>query len=194
MASPQFLVVAGANGSGKSTSAPAVLPASVPYINADEIAKSLPGHAGPARDVRAGRLLLAEWRRLGAQRADFALETTLASRVLSARAARLQEAGYQFHLMFFWLSSPDLAVARVAERVRRGGHGIPAATILRRYQVGLKNFFSLYLPMADTWRVFDNSRVGETRLVVTGQRRQVQVVYEAQVWEQIKEANDEGWA
>ena len=96
--------------------------------------------------------------------------------------------------MFFWLSSPDLAVARVAERVRRGGHGIPAATILRRYQVGLKNFFSLYLPMADTWRVFDNSRVGETRLVVTGQRRQVQVIYEAQVWEQIKEANDEGRA
>ncbi len=190
MASPQFLIIAGANGAGKSSSAQAVLPASVLYINADDIAKSLPGEASSARDVWAGRLLLAEWQQLEARRADFAIETTLASRALASRVARLQEEGYQFHLIFFWLSSPDLAAARVAERVRRGGHAIPPETILRRYQVGLRHFLHLYSPMADTWRVFDNSRMGETRLVVTGQRRQVQTVSEPQIWKQITEAND----
>lgn len=94
MSAPQFLVLAGANGSGKSTSAPAVIPASVSFINADEIAKSLPGTGGAAKEIRAGRLLLDQWRLLEAGRADFAIETTLASRALAPRITRLQERGY----------------------------------------------------------------------------------------------------
>lgn len=74
--------------------------------------------------------------------------------------------------------------------MHRGGHGVPEATVRRRYRVGLHNLFGLYLPLADTWRVFDNSRVGETRLVAAGHREQVQTVYEAGAWEQIKEADD----
>jgi predicted ABC-type ATPase len=187
MNTPQFLVVGGANGSGKSTSAPAVLPHLLPYINADEIAKTLSAETGAARDIRAGRLLLAEWHRMEALRADFAIETTLASHALAIRVARLQEAGYQFHLLFFWLSSADLALARVAERVRQGGHDIPENTIRRRYHAGLRNFFLVYQPMADTWRVFDNSRMGETHLVVTGQRGEVRTVHESITWEKMKE-------
>jgi predicted ABC-type ATPase len=156
MTSPQFLVIGGANGSGKSTSAPAVLPAAIPYINADEIAKTLTEESGATRDFRAGRLLLAEWNRLEASQEDFAIETTLASRTLAVRITRLQSAGYQFHLMFFWLSSADLAVQRVAERVLRGGHSIAEETIRRRYESGLRYFWNVYSPMANTWRVYDN--------------------------------------
>ena len=188
MIAPQFLVIAGANGSGKSTSAPAILPPGVPYINADVIAEGLTDATGSARDMQAGRLLLAEWQRLESLQEDFAVETTLANRSLATRITRLQMAGYKFHLLFFWLSSADLAVARVAERVQRGGHHIPEPVIRRRYTSGLKNFFALYSALAESWRVFDNSRPGEMRLVAAGQSGQVRQVYEAAMWEQIKKA------
>jgi predicted ABC-type ATPase len=186
MASPQFLVIGGANGSGKSTSAPALLPLSVPFINADEIAKTLSAEFGVARDVHAERLLLSEWNRLEVLRADFAVETTLASRTLAPRIARLRAAGYQFHLMYFWLSSSDLAVQRVAERVRRGGHGVPEPTIRRRYDAGLRHFFSLYMPLADTWRAFDNSVGGMPRLIASGINEQVLTLEMQDVWAVMK--------
>lgn len=186
MTSPQFLVVGGANGSGKSTTAPALLPSPILYINADEIAKTLPESSGSARDVQAARLLLAEWNRLENLREDFAVETTLASRTLATRIMRLQGAGYQFHLVYLWLSSSDLAVHRVAERVRIGGHDIPEQTIRRRYDSGLRHLFGLYLPLADTWRIFDNSVAGIPRLVATGARNHVQSVEIVEVWTAMK--------
>ena len=68
-----------------------------------------------------------------------------------------QKAGYRVHLIFFWLESPELAMQRVAERVRNGGHGIPTATIKRRYAAGIRNLLRLYIPIVDTWSIYDNS-------------------------------------
>lgn len=94
--------------------------------------------------------------------------------------------GYRFHLIFLWLPSADLAVARVAERVRRGGHDIPEATIRRRYATGLQNLFTLYLPMADTWRVLQSLDGGILRPVASGKNGQTNI-YERNIWTQIKE-------
>jgi predicted ABC-type ATPase len=67
-----------------------------------------------------------------------------------------------------WLRNVDLAIERVAERVRRGGHSIPPAEIRRRYQRGINNLFELYIPIADTWAVYDNSEKERPFLVASG--------------------------
>jgi len=72
------------------------------------------------------------------------VDSTWGDRSFAPWIKGLIETGYQFHLMFLWLPSPDIAVARVAERVRLGGHDVPQATIRRRYRAGIRNFFELY--------------------------------------------------
>lgn len=192
MIPPQFLVIAGANGSGKSTLAATVIPPNFTFLNADEIAKQLVETPSSNKDILAGRMLLTEWNRLEAQRADFAVETTLASRSLAPRIARLQSIGYQCHLVFVWLPTVDLAVARVASRVRLGGHGIPEATIRRRYKAGLVNFFSLYQPLVDTWRVYDNTQAKLPELIASGQHDVLLQLYNPEIWQRIKEAVADG--
>ena len=90
--------------------------------------------------------------------ADFAFETTLASRSFAPWIAKLRrERGYRFHLIYLWLPSAEESVRRVAERVRLGGHSVPANIIRRRYERGIANFLALYSPIADNWGLYDNS-------------------------------------
>lgn len=103
---------------------------------------------------------------LAARRETFAFETTLAGRAYAPWIRRLVEDGYDFHLVFLWLPSPEMAVERVKARVRRGGHHIPGATIRRRHEAGLRNFFELYAPMAE-WQMYDNTD-SEPRLIAAG--------------------------
>ena len=84
---------------------------------------------------------------------DFAFETTLASRTFAPWIAELRSSGYAFTLLCVWLHNPELSVARVAARVSAGGHHVPSDVVRRRYYGGLRNFFSLYQPLADLWRV-----------------------------------------
>lgn len=103
---------------------------------------------------------------------SFAIETNLANRALSVRIPEWQKAGYRVTLIFVWVPSADLAVQRVAARVRSGGHDIPEATIRRRYSAGLRSFFEVYLPLVDSWRVYDNSGLSGAVLVAQGHVRQ----------------------
>jgi predicted ABC-type ATPase len=105
---------------------------------------------------------------LAANRVSFGLESTLAARSLAPRLRDLVTRGYEFHLVFLYLASADLAVARVADRVRLGGHNVPEATIRRRYESGLKNFFTLYQPIATSWRMLDNSHAGRMNPIARG--------------------------
>lgn len=114
---------------------------------------------------------------------DFAIETTLASRSLASRVKRLHTAGYRFYLFFLWLPNLDVAVARVAERVSRGGYSIPNETIRRRYEAGLRNFFTLYRPLADLWRMYDNSRAGTPELIARGSLQVRNIL----LWEELRE-------
>ncbi len=189
---PQFIIIGGGNGSGKSTSAALILGDKVPYINADEIAKGLPEVEGENKDVRASRILISAMDEYEARQEDFAIETTLASRSLAPRVRRLQEVGYEFQLLFFWLASPELNIQRVAERVQRGGHHIPEDVIRRRYVAGLKNFFSLYMPLANEWRAYDNSGNGKALLVAEQRLGQPGVVHRPETWQQMKGIADNG--
>jgi predicted ABC-type ATPase len=178
---PEVVIIAGPNGAGKSTFARFVLPEAMPFLNADEIAKALPGN----RDRESGRLLLHRWDDLAAARQSFAIETTLASRSLAPKVAQLKTQGYRFVLIFLYSPSPELNAARVASRVRRGGHNIPEDTIRRRYELGIKNLTELYLPLADEWQIYANLTLEGPSLIAAGGEGQETLVAEASAWRRI---------
>jgi predicted ABC-type ATPase len=109
----------------------------------------------------------------------------LASRTFAPWIEELLKSGYAFHMVFLWLPSEEFAIARVAERVRMGGHDVPEETIRRRYHEGIRNFFNLYRPLADSWFFYDNSRE-EPRLVAYGEHDQEFLANESAIWHNIK--------
>jgi len=166
---PTVHVIGGPNGAGKSSLAEQVLPAALRrrFVNADTIAAGLsPLEAGAAR-MRAGRLMLRQIRALAAGREDFAFESTLSSRMFIKFLRELKRDGYQIHITYIYLHSVALAQRRVRGRVHCGGHDIPARDIERRYRRSLDNFQNAYRPLADLWRVYDNS-AGILRLIARG--------------------------
>jgi len=164
-------VLAGPNGAGKSTSAARLLLGALnvaEFVNADTIAQGLSAFAQDRVAFQAGRIMLKRLAELARVRASFGFETTLASRSYASWLAGLRAAGYKVHVVFLWLPNADAAVARVTERVRAGGHDVPESKIRRRYVAGLKNLLRLYLPLADTWQVVDNSGVQSPGCIAIG--------------------------
>ena len=187
---PLVIVIAGPNGAGKSTTAPSLLRDTLQvseFVNADTIAGGLSAFRPDSVAIAAGRAMLERIRQLAEARADFAFETTLASRSFAPWLARLKRNGYHVHVLFLWLENADLAVNRVAARVRLGGHDVPEGTVRRRYKRGLRNLFGLYIPLADSWQVFDNSRAGRPQLVASGHRDRAEQVANAPLWQRITE-------
>src|SRR5437762_7215509 len=124
--SPSVGILAGPNGAGKSTVAPALLQGALAvgeFVNADVITGGLSAFEPDRVAIAAGRIMLARLSELAAQRVDFAFETTLASRSFAPWLRSLRMSGYDVHLFFLWLSSADLAIARVADRVDSGRRG-----------------------------------------------------------------------
>jgi predicted ABC-type ATPase len=187
---PLVIVIAGPNGAGKSTTAPSLLRDALQvseFVNADAIAGGLSAFRPDSVAIPAGRAMLERMQHLAEAKANFAFETTLASRSFAPWLARLKRRGYHVHVLFLWLESADLAVDRVAARVRVGGHDVPEETVRRRYERGLRNFFRLYLPLVDSWQMFDNSRAGRPRLVASEREDHVQEVANASLWRKISE-------
>ena len=187
---PLLIVIAGPNGAGKSTTAPSLLRDALQvseFVNADTIAGGLSAFRPESVAIPAGRAMLERIRHLAKAQANFAFETTLASRTFAPWLARLNRSGYHVHVLFLWLENADLAVDRVGARVRLGGHDVPEGTVRRRYKRGLRNLFGLYMPLADSWQVFDNSRVGRPQLVASGHRGRAEQVASALIWQRITE-------
>ena len=184
---PHVIILGGPNGAGKSTTAPALLKGALgvtEFVNPDVIAQGLSAFEPERVALAAGRVMLTRMRDLARRRANFAFETTLASRRFAPWLAGLRRSGYLVHLIFLWLPSADLAVERVADRVRMGGHTVPEDTIRRRYAAGLRNFFTLYRPLATTWRIYDTSPVPPPRLVAWGEGLTT-IVADERAWKQI---------
>lgn len=168
---PLVVVIAGPNGAGKTTASSSLLLGAMAvdeFVNADAIAVGLSAFRPEQVAITAGRIMLDRLQSLARSRRSFAFETTLASRSFAPWLRGLREDGYRVHLAFLSLPSVDLAIARVRERVRRGGHDIPELVVRRRYIAGLQNFFGLYQEIADDWQLLDNSDVRAARLVAKG--------------------------
>ncbi|MCG8448464.1 MAG: hypothetical protein MI725_02650, partial [Pirellulales bacterium] len=104
-----------------------------------------------------------------------------------------REKGYFVHIIYIWLSSVELAQSRVAVRVLQGGHSVPPETVARRYWRGIRNFFNIYCPLADTWTLCDNS-VDELVIVATGTRVTEPTIYLPEVYETISRQATHGTA
>jgi predicted ABC-type ATPase len=190
MKTPHLIVIAGPNGAGKSTTAPALLKGTLgvtEFVNADVIAEGLSAFNPERAAFHAGRVMLERLKQLAGERENFAFETTLSSRTFAHWIEALKHTGYAFHLLFLWLPEPEFAIARVAERVRMGGHDVPEETIERRYHAGLKNFFKLYRPLADSWSFYNNSQGGDPVLVASEDKHAGIWVGNALIWHQIVE-------
>jgi predicted ABC-type ATPase len=156
----RIVIIAGPNGAGKTTFAVEFLPneAGTPiFVNADLIASGLSPFAPDAAVVKAGKLMLQAIAEHEAKGESFAFETTLAGRMYARRIPRWQAAGYHVSLIFLALPSPEIAIARVKERVRQGGHDVPEVDVRRRFVAGKRNFEDIYRHLVDAWSLFDNS-------------------------------------
>ncbi|HBL15217.1 MAG: hypothetical protein A2X36_07080 [Elusimicrobia bacterium GWA2_69_24] len=160
MTRPELCVIAGPNGAGKTTFAREFLPhfAKCPeFVNADLIAGGLSPFSAAAAALEAGRIMLRRIDELSAHHRDFAFETTLSGKGYLSLFRKLRTKGYRIHLFFLSVPSVQLAIQRVRDRVRHGGHAVPEEDIRRRFHRGLRNLFAEYMPLLDTWTLWDNS-------------------------------------
>ncbi len=157
---PVCTVIAGPNGSGKTTFALTYLRSaghSRNFVNADLIAAGLSPLSPEKEAIEAGRLFLREVHRFVADGESFAFETTLSGRSYLRLIRKMVEDGWEVHLVYLWLPTADACVERVAERVAQGGHNIPEATIRRRYTRSLKNLLNEFATAFSVVACYDNS-------------------------------------
>ena len=181
-------IIAGCNGAGKTTASYTVLPDILEckeFVNADEIARGLSPFNPEGVAIEAGRLMLQRIEDLLNKDESFAIETTLASKSYAELIRRAQAKGYIVTLLFFWLKKPDLAVQRVAQRVRNGGHNIPEDVIRRRYVAGITNLFRLYMQVVDSWAVYANSE-NPRKKIASGGNTEETIILDNDLYNQIK--------
>ena len=156
----KIIIIAGPNGAGKTTFARSFLPAeaNLPrFINADLIAAGLAPFTPETAAVKAGRLMLQEIEECTRRRESFAFETTLSGLGYLRQIRHWRDLGYRVSLYFLKLPDAETAIARVASRVRQGGHNIPAQIIRRRFAAGWENFQAHYRDLVDVWVLYDNA-------------------------------------
>lgn len=190
---PKLYIISGCNGAGKTTASYALLPELLEcsqFVNSDEFAKFLEPFQPELAKVRASRFMLQKINYLFGQRADFAIETTLATRSLLKISQKAQAAGYTVTVLYFWLNSPELAIQRVHDRVEKGGHNIPEDIIRRRYSTGIMYFFRDYSKVCDRWILADNSKI-PFKVVAQGEKDSVIYIKDPETYEKIKAIAEE---
>lgn len=178
MPNKNVYIIAGPNGSGKTTFAKEFLPKYVHcpnFVNADLIAQGLSPFSPEKVAIKAGKLLLEQIHNLANKGIDFAFETTLSGKSHLIFINKLKEKEYSIHLFFLWIPSKDLAIARIKERVARGGHNVADEDVKRRFDKSIGNFFKLYRPLFDSWNMFDNSTT-TPRLIAKEERGKLDIV------------------
>ena len=164
----RIIIVAGPNGAGKTTFAREYLlkEANCPdFINVDLIAAGISPFDPDRGAIRAGRIMLSEIQRRTRKGESFAFETTLSGHVYARLIPRWRMDGYRVWLIFLSLPNPEVAIARVASRVKQGGHNVANAVIRRRFESGLRNFRDVYTNLVDGWWWYDNS--GDTLQLIS---------------------------
>ena len=156
----RLYIISGCNGAGKTTASYTLLPEVFQckeFVNADEIAKGLSPFNPEGVAIDAGKVML--------------------QRTLKSLVKKAQSLGYNVKLIFFWLNSTQLAISRVAQRVREGGHNIPQHVIRRRYVAGIRNLFKIFIPIVDNWLIADNSATPRI-LIAEGGKNMDTVIYD----------------
>src|SRR5258708_8941412 len=158
---PRCIIIAGPNGAGKTTFARDYLPGIAGlthFINADLIAGGISPLRPELAAITAGRMVFRELDGLFEANAEFAFESTLSGRHYAKRIEHWKTRGYLIEIVYLRLASPQLALRRIASRVRQGGHNVPRADVIRRFKRGWTNFLDVYRPLADHSAIYENSQ------------------------------------
>lgn len=153
----RLYILAGANGSGKSTFSKVLLPVEgIVYVNPDDIAKSL-NPADPASvQIEAGKATLREIDGLMGRGESFAIESTLSGQMYVKVLERAKLLGYETTIAYVFVDSPEVCIERIAARVKNGGHFVPDEDVRRRYVRSKENFLNVYAGIPDHWMLYYN--------------------------------------
>lgn len=189
MTDKQVLMIAGPNGAGKTTAAMMLLPTFLhihEFVNADEIARGLNPLNSDGQAIAAGKIMLSRMQQLIDEGKSFGFESTGAGLSHLGTLKQCKAAGYVVKLAFLWLPSAEMAMKRVAIRVKNGGHNIPPNVIERRYHKGIHHLVHHYLPIADEAGIYDNSR-GELMEIAHKIPNQELQIFDGALWQKILE-------
>lgn len=154
----KLYIIAGANGSGKTTFAKSFASIHKMYfINADEIAKELDPNNITKHQVKAGRIFFQELKKRLEEHHSFVIETTLSGQYLVKYIKKAHDNGFEVEMIYLFLEKPETNIERVAVRVIGGGHHIPKDDIIRRFYRSKELFFKVYKDLVDYWEIYYNS-------------------------------------
>lgn len=165
---PNVYIIAGPNGAGKTTFAKEFLPkyAHCPnFINADLIALGLAPFSPAKVQIKAGKILIEQINQYLKDKIDFSFESTLAGKAYAALIKEAKMKGYTVTIFYLSIPDPKLAQERIKQRVKEGGHHVPSVDILRRFKRSWQNFINVYMPLANSWVLFDNSSLVPVEIV-----------------------------
>jgi predicted ABC-type ATPase len=180
-------LIAGCNGAGKTTASFTLLPEILDcqeFVNADNIAAGISPFQPDKVAIEAGRLMLKRIDNLIKMKVDFAIETTLSGYNYVSRIAEFKEKSYEIVLIYVWLNSPELAIERIKDRVKKGGHFIADEIVVRRYYRGIKNLFQYFIPDCDYWSIYDNSTQNISMVAEGIKDLEIEVISN-EIWENI---------
>ena len=151
-------IIAGANGSGKTTFAKEFSKnKNLNFINADEIAKELDSKNLTKYKFKAGKLFFQQLKsNLGSNR-SFVIETTLSGKYLVKYIEQAKQLKYRVVLIYLFLEDPEINIERIKNRVFNGGHYISDEDVVRRFYRSKKLFCNLYKNIVSTWYIYYNS-------------------------------------
>jgi predicted ABC-type ATPase len=158
---PTLHVIAGPNGVGKTTFADRYLPNTIrelEFVNADLIARGLSPYDPDSVSMEAGRIALTRIKHLIAERRSFTWETTMSGRSAVAWLQSAKESGYTLKCYFLWVRNVEITLNRIHGRVAQGGHDITPEVSRRRFLKTIQNFFQIYRPLFNSWKLFENDR------------------------------------
>ena len=151
-------IIAGANGSGKTTFAMTYsILKSLYFINADEIAKQYGPTDLQKYKIKAGKEFFKQLEQyIEYNEESFIIETTLSGKYLVKVIEKAKKNNFEIVLIYLFLDDDTENILRVKNRVLNGGHDIPIEDIKRRYIRSRKLFLSLYKNMVDKYLIFFN--------------------------------------
>lgn len=154
----EIIIVAGPNGSGKTTFARTFLNRyRYEFVNADDIASELAGNPSRKKDFEAGEIFFHKIDAILSRKKDFIIESTLSGKYLLKLFQDVKEKNYAVHIIYIFLETPELCIERIKERVLKGGHFVPDQEVIRRYYRSMKNFWTIYRHEAHKWYLIHNS-------------------------------------